>query len=134
MALLSRSSDREGIARARYSFAKDGGAVGDIVLSGDGIPKGAIVLDVLIKVDTAPDSAGHTATIAVKVQGAADLQAAKVVAEAPWSTAGAKRGTLDADTAPILLTARRRITATVAVQALTAGKFSVYVRYLRPNA
>jgi hypothetical protein len=45
-----------------------------------------------------------------------------------------KRGTLDADSAPILTTALRRIMATVAVQALTAGKFSVYVRYLRPNA
>lgn len=134
MARLSASSGREGLARARYSFARNGGAVGDIVLSGDSIPKGALVLDAVVKVDTAPDSADDTATIAVKVQSAADLQAAKAVAEAPWSTAGAKRGTLVATSAPITLTARRKITATVAVQALTAGKFSVYVRYLRPNA
>lgn len=128
------ASNREATARATYSFAKNGGAVGDIVLTGDTIPKGAIVLDTLIKVETAPDSANDTATIAVKVQSAADLQEAKVISGAPWSTTGAKRGSLDADTAPILTTARRKITATVAVQALTAGKFKVYVRYLRPNA
>jgi len=127
-------SEREGVARARYNFAKDGGATGDITLEGDAIPSGAIVLDTLIKVDTAPDSAGHTATIALKVQSAADLQAAKAVSEAPWSTTGAKRASLGATSAPILTTARRRVTATVATQVLTAGKFSVYVRYLLPKA
>jgi hypothetical protein len=124
------ASEREKVARVTYNFARDGGAVGDIALSGDGIPNGAIILDSLIKVETPLDSANDTATVALKIQGAGDLQAAKAVSEAPWSTAGAKRGGLDADTAPILLTARRRVTATVAVQALTAGKFTAYVRYL----
>jgi hypothetical protein len=128
------AAEREGVARARYNFAKDGGVAGDIALEGDAIPKGAIILDSLIEVVTPPDSAGHTATIAVKAQSAADLQAAKLVSEAPWSTAGAKRGGLTATSAPILTTARHKITATVAVQALTAGKFSVYVRYLLPKA
>lgn len=131
---MPTSADREGVARARYNFSKDGGVVGDIVLTGDGIPSGAIILDTLVKVETAPDSAAHTATIALKLQSAADLLAAAVVSGAPWSAAGAKRGTLDAKAAPVLLTARRTITATVAVQALNAGKFSVYVRYLKPNA
>jgi hypothetical protein len=132
MAGLDLATNREAVAKATYSFARDGGVVGDIVLSGDVVPKGAVVLDTLVKVDTAPDSAGHTATVALKVQSAADLQAAKVVSEAPWSTTGAKRGGLTATTAPVLTTTRRQITATVAVQALTAGKFTVYVRYLRP--
>jgi hypothetical protein len=132
MAGLDLATNREAVAKATYSFARDGGAVGDIALVGDNIPKGATILDTLIKVETAPDSAGHTATVALKVQSAADLQAAKVVSEAPWSTTGAKRGGLTATTAPVLLTARHAITATVAVQALTAGKFTVFVRYLRP--
>ena len=89
-------TEREAVARARYSFAKLGGATGDIVLDGDVLPEGAIVLDTLIEVDTSPDSAAHTATIALKVQSAADLQAAKAVSEAPWSTVGAKRGTFTA--------------------------------------
>jgi hypothetical protein len=125
---------REGIARARYSFDKLGGAIGDIVLSGDAIPKGAVILDSLIKVETAPDSAEHTGTIALKAEGAGDLQAAKKVEEAPWSTAGSKRGAVTATAAPVTTTARRKITATVATKALTKGKFSVYVRYLLPTA
>jgi hypothetical protein len=125
---------REGTARARYDFARKGGATGDITLEGDSIPKGAVILDSLIKVETAPDSAAHTATIALKAEGANDLQAAKKVEEAPWSTAGAKRGAVTAATAPVSTTARRSIVATVATQALTKGKFSVYVRYLLPNA
>lgn len=127
-------SEREGVARARYNFAKDGGVAGDIVLEGDAIPSGATILDTLIEVVTPPDSAGHTATIALKAQSAADLQAAKAVSEAPWSAAGPKRGSLTATSTPILTTARRKITATVATQALTAGKFTVYVRYLLPKA
>lgn len=129
---MGTAVNRERVARARYNFARDGGVIGDIVLSGDTIPKGAIILDTLIVVETPPDSAEHTGTIALKVQGAADLQEAKVVSGAPWSAAAAKRGTLVAASAPLLLTARRKITATVAVKALTAGKFSVYVRYLKP--
>jgi hypothetical protein len=39
---------------------------------------------------------------------------------------------LTATAAPVVTTARRQITATVAVQALTAGRFTVYVRYLKP--
>lgn len=127
-------TEREGTARARFSFARDGGAVGDIVLKGDAIPKGAVILDSLVKVEAAPDSAGHTATIALRAEGAADLQAAKKVEEAPWSTAGAKRGAVTAASAPVTTTARRSIVATVATEALTKGKFSVYVRYLLPHA
>lgn len=134
MPARTAASGREGLARARYSFARDGGAIGDIVLTGDAIPKGAVVLDTTIKVDTACDSAEHSATVALKVQGAGDLLTAAVVSGAPFSTTGAKRGTLTATAAPILTTARRKITATVAVKALTVGKFTVYVRYLQPNA
>src|ERR1700742_1038710 len=126
-------TERVGTARARYSFAKHGGAVGDIVLDGDVVPKGAILLDAVLKVTTAPDSAAHTATIALKAEGAGDLQAAKKVEEAPWSTAGAKRGSLIATSAPVLTTARRSIVATIATQALTKGKFTVFVRYLPPS-
>jgi hypothetical protein len=125
---------REGTARARYSFDKNGGAIGDIVLSGDAIPKGAVILDSVIEVKTAPDSAAHTATIALRVEGGHDIQEAKKVEEAPWSTTGAKRGGLTATSAPVTTTARRKIIATVATQVLTKGKFTVFVRYLLPHA
>lgn len=124
--LAGRSGRR---AVALYNFAVDGGAVGDITLRGDAIPSGAIITDVLIHVDTALTSGG-AATVALKAESAADLNAAAAITGAPWSTAGAKRGGLDADSAPVKTTASRPIQATVATAALTAGKFSVYVEYL----
>lgn len=120
---------RRRLAVGLYSFATDGGAVGDIVLRGDQIPSGAIITDVLINVDTALTSGG-AATVALKAESAADLNTADAISGAPWSTTGAKRGDLTATTAPVKTTAARSITATVATAALTAGKFSVYVSYL----
>ncbi|GAA2159361.1 hypothetical protein [Glycomyces lechevalierae] len=116
-------------ARAFYDFAVDGGAVGDIALRGDRIPSGAVILDSLVKVDTALTSGG-AATVAVKVESAADVNAADAISGAPWSTTGAKRGDLTATTAPVTTTAARTITATVATAALTAGKFSVAIAYV----
>lgn len=117
------------VARAVYDFAVSGGAVGDITLVGDSVPNGAIVTDVLLHVNTVPTSGG-SATVAVKIQSSADLNSADAISGAPWSTTGAKRGDFTATTAPILLTADRAITATVATAALTAGKFTVYVMYV----
>lgn len=121
------------VAKASYSFAVDGGAVGDIALRGQTIPSGAVITDVLIVVGTALTSGG-SATVAVKAQSSADLNAADAISGAPWSSTGAKRGDLDADSAPILTTAERTITATVATAALTAGVFDVYVTYVEPSA
>lgn len=120
---------RRRLAVGLYNFATDGGAVGDITLRGDAIPSGAIITDVLIHVDTALTSGG-AATVALKAESAADLNAADVISGAPWSTTGAKRGDLTATTAPVKTTAARSIVATVGTAALTAGKFSVYVSYL----
>jgi hypothetical protein len=116
-------------ARALYEFAIDGGAVGDITLRGDSLPSGAIVLDAFLHVDTALTSGG-AATVAVKVESAADINAADAISGAPWSTTGAKRTDFTATTAPIKTTAARSIVATVATAALTAGKFSVVVEYV----
>lgn len=125
---LGRGSSH--IAHGLYDFAVDGGAVGDIVLRGDAVvPSGAIISDAWIHVDTALTSGG-AATVAIKSEGAADINAADAISGAPWSTTGAKRADFTATTAPILTTAARTITATVGTAALTAGKFSVYVEYL----
>jgi hypothetical protein len=128
------ASEREGVARARYDFARQGGAVGDIPLAGDTIPKGAVILDSLVKVETGLTSAAGTATVALRAESGHDLQEAKKVEEAPWSTTGPKRGAVTATSTPIATTARRQVVATIATQAVTKGKFSVYVRYLLPNA
>lgn len=112
-----------------YDFATDGGAVGDITLRGDSLPSGAIITDALLHVDTILTSGG-AATVAIKVESAADINAADAIGGAPWSTTGAKRADFTATTAPVKTTAARNIVATVAAAALTAGKFSVVVEYV----
>lgn len=117
------------LAVGEYSFAVHGGAVGDITLRGDTLPSGAIITDVLLHIDTVPTSGG-AATLAVKAESAADLAAAAVISGAPWSSVGAKRGTLDADSVPVKTTAARAVKVTVGVAALTAGRLRVIVTYI----
>lgn len=126
---LANSGGQPRAAVGLYDFDVDGGAVGDITLRGDTIPSGAILVDALLHVDTAVTSGG-AATLAIKVEGAADVNAADAVSGAPWSTTGAKRADFTATTAPIKTTAARSIVATVATAALTAGKFTVVVWYV----
>jgi hypothetical protein len=112
-----------------YDFATDGGAVGDITLRGDTIPSGAVIVDSLLHVETALTSGG-AATVAIKTESAADVNAADAISGAPWSTTGAKRGDLTATAAPVTTTAARSIVATVGTAALTAGAFTVVVWYV----
>lgn len=112
-----------------YSFATDGGAVGDITLRGDSIPSGAVILDAYIKVGTVLTSGG-AATVAIKTEGAADINAADAISGAPWSTTGTKRADFTATTAPITTTAARSIVASVGTAALTAGVFTVVVEFV----
>lgn len=116
-------------AVAAYDFAVDGGAVGDITLRGDTVPSGAVIVDSLIQVDTVLTSGG-AATVAIKTEGAADINAADAISGAPWSTTGPKRGDLTSTAAPVTTTAARSIAATVGTAALTAGAFKVVVWYI----
>lgn len=114
-----------------YDFATDAGAQGDIALRGETLPNGAIITDALLIVETIPTSGG-SATIAVKVEGAADVQAAAAISGAPWSTTGKKRGSaLTATTAPLSLTAARTPTITVGTADLTAGRIKVVLKWFQ---
>lgn len=114
---------------AEYDFATEGGAVGDITLRGDTLPSGAQVVDADILVETALTSGG-AATVALKAEGAADINAADLISGAPWSTTGPKKADkLAAADNGFATTADRAITATVGAAALTAGKFQVVVKY-----
>lgn len=116
-------------AVAEYDFAVDGGAVGDIALRGDQIPAGAVVLDALVYVDTVLASGG-AATVALKLEDAADLNAAGAFDGAPWSAVGPVRPDFTSADPPIETTDDRDVVATVAAAALTGGKFRVVVFYL----
>lgn len=125
-------------AQGEYDFTVDGGVVGTITMRQGGgntlpnlIPSGSIILAGYIEVDTLVTSAsGNTGTISVGTEGAADLQAAVAVSGAPWSTTG-RKSIVPAFTgaASVKTTANRSIVLTVAVAALTAGKFRVVVYY-----
>jgi hypothetical protein len=116
------------VAYAEYDFAKDGGAVGDIVLRGANIPKGAIITNTTIHVITVVTSGG-AATIALKVQSAADALAA--TGKASFTEDALIAGIQDGAAANMLrLTANRQPYATVGTAALTAGKFVAAFEYI----
>jgi hypothetical protein len=122
------------IARGVYDFAVDGGAVSTIPLRGDSqLPSGVVITNSLIVVQTALTSGGG-ATVGVSSEGASDIAAAAAISGAPWSTTGAKRGTLNATATPITTTAARTISAVIGTAALTAGKFYVLVWYVTAQA
>jgi hypothetical protein len=124
------------VVRGRYDFAVDGGAVGDIDLTLDAqIPANAIVLGGFVEVDTAPTSGG-AGTVAVKVEGAADIVAAAAVSGAPWSTTGRKSVIpVFTGTTTVKTSTARKIQATVATAALTAGVFDVVLFFIQlPDA
>lgn len=117
--------------RGRYDFSVDGGAIGDIDLTSEAvIPEGAVVLGGFIEVDTVLTSGG-SATVALKVNSAADMQTAAGVGSAPWSTTGRKSVIpVFTGATAVKTTAARKIQATVATAALTAGVFDVVLFYV----
>lgn len=112
------------------------------------IPTGAVITDAFIDVKTTFTSATDAATIAGKVQSTGDVIAGIAISDASnvWDAglhgsilgSSAER-TVAGDTAilaaaslaasRIKLTAEREIIATVAVEALTAGKMAIFVEY-----
>ncbi len=108
-----------------YDFAKEGGAVGDITLRGGQIPKGAVVHEGKLLGITLPTSGGSP-TVALKLVGAADVLAATAIANLDD---GDIVDCAAVGTTPILLAANASLVATVAVAAMTAGKFRVALEF-----
>src|SRR5215210_3088614 len=114
------------------------------------LPTKAIITNVFVDVVTTFTSATDAATIALKAQAADDIVAAVAISTAGdvWDAGihGSKIGypNFGADAAHdsavevaalfaasmLKLTAARELTATVAVEALTAGKANIYVEYV----
>lgn len=118
--------------------------------SGFIMPKGAIIKDARIQVNTTFTSAGADAgTIAVTVSSAGDLVAATAISDSRNIWDAGMKGTLvtapnlGADAAhdsavevidlfgalPIVTSAPVEVTFTVASQALTAGKCTLFIEY-----
>jgi hypothetical protein len=112
------------------------------------IPSGAIVTRAFYRVNTTFTSATDAATIALKIEGAGDLKAAIAISAAGDVYDAGVRSCLPghyaldgnaltaiamaaADAASAInTTANREIVATVAVEALTAGKLTLFVEYV----
>lgn len=91
------------------------------------LPKGAIIMEVLVDTVTSLTSGG-SATVAISTgQGAADLLAATSYSSFSGIQAGIPTGTA---ASAIKLTADRTPTVTVATAPLTAGKFYVLIAYM----
>lgn len=124
-----------GVARATFDPSGTAGlrTVGAHGL-GVTLPQYALVVGGFFQVNTAFTSAGgNDGTIAISVEGANDIQTAAAVSGAPFSTIGKKAIVPKANTPEstgILCTAAREITATVAVDALTAGKLTAFLYYV----
>jgi hypothetical protein len=124
---LGRATSKRCVVQ--YDSTVDSKEIGSITLRGDTLPKGAVIIDSLVHVQTKPESGGE-GTILLTAESEGDLQASKKVSEAPWSTATPKRGAVTATGTPIATTAARSIVAKIGTAALTAGKFTVVVEYL----
>jgi len=116
------------VAYFEYDFSRDGGAVGAIALRGDSLPAGAIVTTGKVHINTAVTSDG-SATLALKIVGAADVLTATAVGS---FSSNALLDTVPVNTAATSIkvaTTGTGMTLTVAVAALTAGKFTVAMEY-----
>lgn len=117
--------------RGDFSFALQGGAVSAIpLLSNDGaIPGGSIILGGVLEVTTLFTTAA-SGTGAIHVEAANDIVSATIVSGAPYSTTGRKSIIPVFTGATTLKTTVDRIpTFTIAVGAITAGVFRLYLVY-----
>lgn len=117
-------------AKGQYDFGASGGAQGTFAL-GVNIPDNAIITRAWVEVLTTLTSGTDAATVALHAEGADDIVAAIAISNGgnPWD-AGFHEGIQDGAAANMIkMSALRALTATVAVEDLTAGKFNVFVEY-----
>jgi len=122
------------IARATYDFAEHGGAISTIGL-GVTLPDNAIVIRSWYEVITTLTSATDAATVSIDipVDDVAGILAAIAIDDVanPWD-AGLKEAIQDGTAANFSTktTAARELSITIAVEAVTAGKFIVFYEYV----
>lgn len=133
--LAAPGTDGLGVLRtARFTFDADAEAAlrdtGAHELDVE-IPVNAVIMDGIVHVLNAFTSGTSTATIAIHVQDAEDVVAAAAVSGAPWSTKGLKDVVPDGQATNMVFTEEaKKVTVTVAEEALTAGAFIGVLRYV----
>jgi hypothetical protein len=123
-----------GVGHARYNFAVDGGAISTITIADNCVlPQFAIIHGGTIIVNTAVTSGG-AATMAVGATNPATTGAFKAAAVVTGYTANTMFNCVTTFAAPRRQTAAGAITVTIAVAAVTAGVFEIFVYYWLPAA
>ncbi len=100
------------------------------------VPAGAIVTNAFYVVSNTFTSATDAATIALKVEAAGDVVAAAAISTGTtWDASTPVQGLPVASdlTKAIVTTIDREVTATVAVEVLTAGRMCVFVEWVYVN-
>ena len=121
------------VARATYDFSVDGGLISQIGL-GVTLPDNAVVTRTTFQVLTTLTSATDAATISVDIptDDVAGLRGATAISTATSWDAGWQEGIQDGTAAAysVQCTAARELSITIAVEAVTAGKFIVFCEYV----
>jgi hypothetical protein len=128
-----------GAKRLAYVVFDPSAVAGDRTVAahalGTAIPDDAFVTGAWYWVETTCTSATDAGTIAISIEGADDVVAAIAISDGtnPWDTSAKPvEGITKLETTSTWLatTAARQITATVAVEALTAGKVHIWAEYI----
>lgn len=120
------------VLRARYDYSVLGGSSASAIVLKDmdgkdaALPKGAIITKALIYVTTLVNPTA--ATVALGGEAANDLKTATAASSySPGFVASAVTGATASQS--FKMTTNKPVKATVGVNALTAGKFDIYVEY-----
>lgn len=122
------------IAKAEYDFATDGGAIGAIEIGPD-LPDNAVVTRAYYKVLTTLTSATDAAEVGLgfATDDVAGIKAGVAISNGanPWD-AGWHEGIQDGAAANFSeqLTAARKVQVEIATEAVTAGKFVLFMEYV----
>lgn len=135
IATLGGAADGLGSLRvARATFDATAGKAIAAYGLGVTIPDNAVVVGGFVQVGTTFTSATDAATIAISVEGANDVVSALAISNVANRWDAGKQSIVPKANTPestgIALTAAREITATVAVEALTAGVCTVFLYYV----
>ena len=123
-----------GTARITFDCAVVGNRTVAAHASAVTLPANAVVIGGFYEVNTAFTSAGtNTGTIAISVVGANDIVTATAVSDAMYGTTGLKAIVPKSNTPEatgIKCASAKAVTFTVATQALTAGKLTLFLDYV----
>ncbi len=117
------------VAQATWDFAVDGGAISAIDL-GVTIPANSVIIGGFYDVQTTCTSSGDTGTGAISVEGANDILLAVAIGTGTPFDQGIRQIIPATPANAVKTTTAKAITFTIAVEAFTAGKFTVHLFYI----